>query len=128
MILSARVANVSRTRIHCGSTALQGFRKLLLSQEYRKSRVFILVDANTGKHCLPLLVEACPKLETASVFEIEGGEASKSLSVAEKIWNELLAAGADRHSLLVNLGGGVVSDLGGFVAAHISGRWPVEKL
>ncbi|MEI7491231.1 MAG: 3-dehydroquinate synthase family protein [Bacteroidota bacterium] len=119
MILSARVATVSGTRIHCGSNALQGFRKLLLSHEYRKSRVFILVDANTGKHCLPLLVEACPELDAALVFEIEGGEASKSLSSAEKIWIELLASGADRRSLLVNLGGGVVSDLGGFIAAGL---------
>lgn len=119
MILSGRVVNLSRTRIHYGTDALQGFRKLIVSQEYRKSRVFILVDANTGKHCLPLLVEACPELDAASVFEIEGGEASKSLIAAGKIWGELLAAQADRHSILINLGGGVVSDLGGFVAAGL---------
>jgi 3-dehydroquinate synthase len=50
-------------------------------------------------------------------LEVQGGEASKSLENAEKLWLDLMAEGADRSSLLINLGGGVVSDLGGFVAA-----------
>ncbi len=117
MILSGRVVTVSRTRIHCGLNSLDGLHKLLESPEYRKSRVFILVDNNTGKHCLPALVEVCPLLDSAMMFEIEEGETSKSLDVAAKIWSELLSAKADRQSLLISLGGGVVSDLGGFIAA-----------
>jgi len=117
MILSGRVVTVARTRIHYGVDALENLRKLLASAEYRKSSVFIIVDPNTGKHCLPGLVKACPSLDSASVFEIEEGEASKSISTAAKIWSEMLSAQADRQSLLINLGGGVVSDLGGFIAA-----------
>ena len=117
MILSGRVVTISRTRVHCGLNALKDLPKLLASPEYRKSRIFILVDTNTGKDCLPILVGACPLLDSASMFEIEEGEASKSLAVAVKIWSELLSAQADRQSLLINLGGGVVSDLGGFIAA-----------
>lgn len=119
MVLSARVVNVSKTRIECGLNALASLHKILSSRQYAKSKVFILVDSETGKHCLPLLVETCPGLNSASVFEIPGGEVSKSLGTAEMIWSELLAAGADRQSLLINLGGGVVTDLGGFVAAGV---------
>ena len=119
MILSGRVVNISRTRIDVGFNALDNLHKMLLSQEYRKSRIFILVDPNTGKHCLPVLAKACPGLDSASVFEIEGEETSKSLVTAQKIWIELLAAQADRQSLLINLGGGVVTDMGGFVAAGL---------
>jgi len=81
--------------------------------------VFVLVDANTGKHCLPLLVKSCPELDSASVFEIEEGEDSKSLIHATRIWDEFLSAYADRSSILINLGGGVITDLGGFVAAGL---------
>jgi len=117
MILSGRVVTISRTRIHLGLNALKDLQKLLASHDYRASRVIILTDTNTAKHCLPKLVSICPELDSASMFEIDPGEASKSLTVAEKIWGELLLAHADRHSVLLNLGGGVVSDLGGFVAA-----------
>lgn len=117
MILSGRVVTVSRTRLHYGLNALQDLQKFLALPEYRKSCVFILVDNNTGKYCLPGLVKACPGLDSGSLFEIEEGETSKSLSTAGKIWSELLTARADRKSLLINLGGGVVTDLGGFVAA-----------
>jgi len=117
MILSGRVVQVSKTRIHCGLNVLNDLRKLVSSHDYKASRVIILADTNTARHCLPRLVSHCPELDSASMFEIDPGEASKSLAVAEKIWNELLLSGADRHTLLINLGGGVVSDLGGFVAA-----------
>lgn len=62
-------------------------------------------------------MDKCAVLLNAQIIETSGGEAAKSLQSAEKIWNELLTAGAARSSLLINLGGGVVSDLGGFVAA-----------
>jgi 3-dehydroquinate synthase len=117
MILSGRVVSTSKTRIYCGLNVLNDLRKLVSSYDYRASRVIILADTNTARHCLPVLVSSCPELDSASMFEIDPGEASKSLAVAEKIWNELLLSGADRHTLLINLGGGVVSDLGGFVAA-----------
>ena len=96
MILSGRVVSVSRTRIECGFNALDGLRKMITSRDYKKSKVFILVDPGTGEHCLPVLVKSCPELDMASVFEIEGGESSKSINTAGKIWSELLLARADR--------------------------------
>jgi 3-dehydroquinate synthase len=76
------------------------------------SKTFILVDNNTKKYCLPFL----PKIE-AYIIEVSEGENHKNLSTCEFIWNEMLHNHADRNSLLVNLGGGVISDMGAFCAA-----------
>ncbi len=90
----------------------------LLRGDFQGYRPFILTDTNTLEKCLPLLdfagVEA---LKDADVLEVEPGEGSKSVEVANQLWESLLSLGADRKSILVNLGGGVVTDLGGFVAA-----------
>jgi 3-dehydroquinate synthase len=79
--------------------------------------VFILTDTHTRSLCLPLLLSAVPFLQKAEVLEVPAGEKSKSIETAGQLWNALLAKGASRRSLLINLGGGVVTDLGGFVAS-----------
>jgi len=81
-----------------------------------KERAIILCDSNT-KVCLQLLHEVCPETENLPVIEILAGEESKKLSTCEKVWAELIELGADRNTVLLNLGGGVVTDLGGFVAS-----------
>ena len=80
------------------------------------SKIFILVDENTHQHCLPYFLE---KLETDSVIEIieiESGEINKTIDTCVGVWNTLSDLDADRKSLLINIGGGVITDLGGFVA------------
>lgn len=81
------------------------------------SSLFILVDENSLRHCLPVLVTNVPKLLEAEVIELESGEKNKNLEVCMQVWTALGELGADRSSLLVNLGGGVITDLGGFIAA-----------
>ena len=77
-------------------------------------RVFVLVDENTAQHCLPFLdlsdLNPC-------VIRIPAGDEFKTIDTAIEVWNRLVDGGATRSSLLVNVGGGVVTDLGGFVAA-----------
>ena len=77
-------------------------------------RFFVLVDKNTAELCLSQvdLSEFDPY-----IIKVKAGDESKTIDTAIKIWNELVDNGATRSSLLVNLGGGVVTDLGGFVAA-----------
>ena len=77
-------------------------------------RVFVLVDENTAEHCLPIVM---PELQDAFVIKIKAGDETKSIDTAVDIWDILVDKGATRSSLLINLGGGVVTDLGGFVAA-----------
>ena len=84
---------------------------------HHERKKFILTDANTREHCLPLLQQGVLALKDATVLEIPAGEQSKSIDVVAGLWNELTGNGADRHALLVNLGGGVVTDVGGFTAA-----------
>lgn len=81
------------------------------------SSLFILVDENSLKHCYPQLVEQIEYFKNAEIIEIESGEENKSLEVCAQIWSTLSELGADRKSLFVNLGGGVIGDMGGFIAS-----------
>lgn len=81
------------------------------------SKIYILVDENTKKYCLPLFID---KIEAAKDFhciEIKAGEEHKNLDTCSFIWNRLTESGGDRKSLLLNLGGGVITDMGGFAAS-----------
>ena len=81
------------------------------------SNLFIIVDSNTNEYCLSKFL---PILETnlsIEIIEFEAGEPNKNIETCVQIWNVLTELGADRKSLVINLGGGVVTDLGGFVAS-----------
>lgn len=99
-----------------GSHCLAEFAELLASEPYQHAKFFVLVDENTLNHCLPSLISKVPALENAEVIEIEEGEGSKSAEVLSQVWQVLSELGAERSSVLINLGGGVVTDFGGFVA------------
>jgi 3-dehydroquinate synthase len=87
------------------------------SASKKYSGLFILVDENSLKHCYPPLVEKVSAFKDAEIIEIESGEENKSLEVCAQIWTTLSEFGADRNSLFVNLGGGVIGDMGGFIAS-----------
>lgn len=76
------------------------------------SGIFILADSNT-RHLVPAL--SLPS--STPVITIPAGDSNKNLDSLTLIWQALTDAGASRHSLLINLGGGVVTDIGGFAAA-----------
>jgi 3-dehydroquinate synthase len=81
------------------------------------SRFFILTDENTGVHCLPIVKSRIDSLGDYDLIEINAGEESKDIDFCIGVWKMLIDFGADRKSLLINLGGGVVTDLGGFAAS-----------
>ncbi len=113
--LSCRIVTVNRTPLFLGDDSLHAVTGVLAG--LRPSRLFILADSQTARHCIPILAAALPDTKDAVVLLAGEGEESKTIGHALRLWNELSEAGADRSSLLLNLGGGVVSDLGGFVAA-----------
>ncbi|WP_108804067.1 3-dehydroquinate synthase [Aquimarina sp. Aq107] len=80
------------------------------------SKIFILVDSNTYQNCYAHFMSKIEKEYEVEVLEIEPGEINKNIDTCTSIWNVLAEYGADRKSLLINLGGGVVTDLGGFIA------------
>jgi 3-dehydroquinate synthase len=94
----------------------EGFNKLnTFLKETHFSSVFVLVDNNTLKHCFPILKK---NLDISfQLIEIQSGEIYKNLETCSSIWQELTSKGADRKSILINLGGGVITDIGGFAAA-----------
>src|ERR1700710_3093255 len=81
------------------------------------SRFFILTDEHTSVHCLPALTDQLNDADNYDLIEINAGEESKDIDFCIGIWKMLIDFAADRQSLLINLGGGVVSDLGGFAAS-----------
>ena len=81
------------------------------------STIFILVDSNTHQLCLSRFLQNLQTSTSIEVIEMDAGEEFKSLETCDGIWKALSELGADRKSLMINLGGGVVTDLGGFVAA-----------
>ncbi len=101
--------------VHIGVDVLSQLERDLCTVDY--SRKFILVDENTIQHCLPVLMSSVPSLRQAEVVEIESGESNKTIEICIRVWEVLTELNADRHCLLINLGGGVIGDLGGFVAS-----------
>jgi len=81
------------------------------------SKLFVLVDTNTSSNCLPhFLAQVATEIEI-EIIEIESGENHKTIETCVQLWHSLTELGGDRKSLLINLGGGVISDIGGFVAS-----------
>lgn len=83
---------------------------------YAYDRLFLLTDENTRRSCLPLL-SASTKLATADLICIEPDDTHKTLQSLASVWQALSDRRATRRSVMVNLGGGMVTDLGGFAAA-----------
>ncbi len=100
--------------IHFGEVAMAVLNQRLDQKHY--SKVFVLVDENTNIHCLPHFKTLC-QCPFDEIISIKAGEVHKTIDTCTQVWRQLSQIGGDRKSLLINLGGGVVTDLGGFVAA-----------
>lgn len=79
--------------------------------------VVVCCDTNTRQNCWPLLLQAKPELANALQLTVPAGEQHKNLDTCQMLWDKLFEAGTTRHALWINLGGGVVGDMGGFVAS-----------
>lgn len=93
------------------------FGKYLKEKLSGHTGIYILLDENTKKFCKDPLLSIFPELEAAKEILIRSGEQQKNLETCNNLWLKLIENHADRHSLLINLGGGVITDLGGFAAA-----------
>ena len=87
--------------------------EIVASNNY--TNLYVLVDENTKKLCLRRFEDkASFKFE---IIEIKSGEIHKNIDTCIDVWNHLTNKNADRNSLLINLGGGVITDMGGFIAS-----------
>ena len=81
------------------------------------SKIFILCDENTHNYCLPQFLANLETEIPFEILEIEAGEEMKTIETAAQLWSILAEFNADRKALLINVGGGVITDIGGFVAS-----------
>lgn len=81
------------------------------------SNLFVFADRNTAEACLPLFREMLDDFSGFDLIETDPGEENKNIDFCIGIWKTLLDFGADRKCLMINLGGGVITDMGGFVAS-----------
>lgn len=80
-------------------------------------RIIIITDDNVEKHCLPIFKKKLPKLKIFATITIISGEENKSIHQLIYIWNELTRLNIGRDDLIINLGGGVLTDISGMAAA-----------
>lgn len=117
MYIPVKIKLPIATSVYEGTTVFSAIENAVRDDFSKTHKLFILVDENTKEHCLQALTSFAPSLSSATVIEIKSGEANKSIETANYIWSKLSEHKAGRDSLLVNLGGGVITDLGGFVAS-----------
>ena len=101
--------------IHFNSTCYNELNTYLDNSNF--SKIFVLVDTDTHNYCLSNFLSQLETQQEIEIIEIESGEINKTIETCTGVWNALSELNADRKSLLINLGGGVVTDLGGFVAS-----------
>lgn len=99
--------------IRCSNTA-KDLPQFLQTLSY--DGLFVLTDDNTKQFCLPC-IEAIPEIQTAKKFHIPAGDEHKNLQTLSSVLEFFSQNGANRKSLLINLGGGMLTDLGGFAAS-----------
>ena len=88
---------------------------LLKTKNY--SKIFVLTDSNTNEFCSPVFLPELATETEIEVIEIESGEENKNINTCVELWNILIELGADRKSLIIGLGGGMITDISGFVAS-----------
>ncbi len=102
-------------RLELGPITESSFSEVLAQFETRKK--LIIVDENTHEFCLDFLLTGFESLSEAEVIIIPSGEENKELEVVINVWKVLTEFGISRHDLIINLGGGLVTDTGGFIAS-----------
>ncbi|WP_338360226.1 3-dehydroquinate synthase [Yeosuana marina] len=105
----------NNSTIHFNNTCYSSLNKHIKESNF--SNIFVLVDENTHELCLPILLNQLETTSTIEIIEIEAGEIHKTIETCLGVWSTLSDFDGDRKSLLINVGGGVITDLGGFVAS-----------
>lgn len=90
------------------------FNEFLEQRSY--SKIALIVDENTERDCLPYFLENSVN-QSFTIIRIPAGEQHKTIQTCQTIWQKMMEAGLERGSLTINLGGGVIGDMGGFCAS-----------
>ena len=104
------IISTSHHDIEIGLLANSSFGSLL--KGYSDHRVIIVVDSNTHDLCLEYLITTFPELENAEIILLPVGEENKVMEICMQVWNAFTEYGFGRKDLVINLGGGLVTDMG----------------
>jgi len=115
--MTSKIINTKDYNIYFGGNSLTEFEKFIFKEINNKQKLFFLVDENTKNHCLSVLLRKNKIFENAGIINIKSGEENKNLNTVNLIWEQLAEQNAERSSILINFGGGVISDIGGFAAS-----------
>ena len=88
-----------------------------LATQYGNAKKVIIVDENTHVNCLEYMLTNFTGLNEAEVILLPAGEDNKQLSIVGSVWEALTEYGVSRYDVIINLGGGMITDLGGFIAS-----------
>ena len=103
------------TQIEIGPLSDSSLSKVLAS--YNGNNIIIVVDENTHDLCLEYLITSFPALEKSEIILLPNGEENKVMEICMQVWNAFSEYGFGRKDLVLNLGGGMVTDMGGFLAS-----------
>ncbi|HZV69246.1 MAG TPA: 3-dehydroquinate synthase [Saprospiraceae bacterium] len=106
-----KIFNSSLCPVYSGDVH-DGLKKVL--DDHQPSSIFIICDENTAGWCAPKIQHATDKVE---LIITTPGEENKNIETCQRIWSALVDKNADRDALVLNVGGGVICDMGGFAAA-----------
>jgi len=109
------ILSINGSKIHFGKSGIAKLIDYLQQTDY--SALVIITDTNTKTHCLPVLLEKIKPITPNQVLQISAGEAHKTIDSCLVLWKKLAVLNLNRKTIVLNLGGGVVTDLGGFVAS-----------
>ncbi|MGD0711177.1 MAG: 3-dehydroquinate synthase family protein, partial [Bacteroidales bacterium] len=98
--------------VYKGVENLGDFKQFIANSKY--SAIIVIVDENTQKYCLPLINDY---LGNFTLISVSSGENNKTINTCVDVWNQMADKAIDRKALIINLGGGVICDMGGFIAA-----------
>ena len=102
-------------QVEIGSILNGGFQSFL--KAFENQQILIIVDENTHDCCLEYLITSFPELERAEIMLLPNGEENKVMEVCFQVWQAFTEYKVERKDLVINLGGGVVTDMGGFIAS-----------
>ena len=111
-----KIIKANDYELEVGSLVESSFSDLL-SKRYSKSKKVIIVDENSHEYCLEYLITNFDELRESEVIQLPSGEENKQIDIVISVWEALTEYGISRYDLIINLGGGMVTDIGGFIAS-----------
>lgn len=112
-----KAINYNNSEIRFGDLASCGFNAVLNSDRFKRSKKVIITDENVYERWISDMVVTYDGLKDAEIIQLPAGEQYKTVGICVEVWNALSEYEIERNDLIINIGGGVITDMGGFIAA-----------